>query len=82
MLNTKIIDTLKIMLYNNKKKWENMTNYDEVWADHRTHRLPDAERMRYDVLCHGRGLRIWLSTSTNLRLTLGKGRSHQSYKIK
>ena len=35
----------------------NVFSYDAVWAEHRTHHLPNAEQIRY-VLCHGRGFRM------------------------
>ena len=39
----------------------NVFSYDAVWAEHRTHHLPNAEQISY-VLCNGReSLSEWLS---------------------
>ncbi len=37
----------------------NVYSSNAVWAEHRTHHLQNAEQIRY-VLCHGRGLEIYL----------------------
>ncbi len=50
----------------------NFFRYEAVLAEHRTHHLPDAKRMRY-VLCHGPGLEnlaTHMLFCLNLTLTL------------
>ena len=60
-----LILTMSRIWHNSRRSAFNVFSYDELWADHRTHHLPDAERIYY-VLCHVTG--YILNTIQNLTL--------------